>query len=384
MAGKNTLDGNWANNPQQVYNSSGKDVQHHTAQFHPGIDYAIVTGGTKVEPGDGYVYHVFWNDTPTSTGPFNGQEIGSDSPLVIEGGPPAGLEVRYLFIAGGGGGGGQYPVPTTAPGPNYRRSSGGGGAGGLREGTFTLYPGTYKVLVGRGGRYGMLTSSYTSTTQYYGGTGGPSRMVAMDGENEAPNIFYFYTMGGGGGGYGSWIPGGLAYDGGSGGGAGVNPSPSSTGAGNAPSSNPITPPQGNPGGGAPSVYTSGGGGGGGYGGSGGYGGAPGLRATLADFPSDAIGPAVPATLQPHFVAAVTTAGYYAAGGSGGNSPTTNYAGQGGNSSRTPNYNSNVKWAVPGTGSGGGGANGGTPGAFIPSASNAGPGAPGIVVLRYPA
>lgn len=383
MAGKNTLEGNWSNSPSSKFNASGKDENFHTYQYNPGINKAIFTGGTKVQPGNGYVYHVFWNDTPVTTGNWSGPESGSLSPLTIVGGPADGTVVTYLIVGGGGGGGGQYPVPTTAPGPNYRRSSGGGGAGGFRTGTFTLMPGEYRVKVGRGGRAGILTSNYTGGTgpMYYGGNGGPSQIVAMVNGSEAPQTFYFSSSGGGGGGYSSWIPGGLAYDGGSGGGSGVSPLPDIGGTGNVP---PVSPPQGSNGGTAPSSYTAGGAGGGGIGGSGGSTGAPGFGATAPAWSSDLIGPAVPAPLQPHFNAAVTSAGYYAAGGSGGNSPTTNYAGQGGNSSRTPDYNNNVKWAVPGTGSGGGGANGGTPGTTSPSASNAGPGAPGIVVLRYPA
>lgn len=48
------------------------------------------------------------------------------------------IDVEYLIVAGGGGGGGGW-------------QGGGGGAGGMLEGTTSLSPQTYKIVVGSGG-----------------------------------------------------------------------------------------------------------------------------------------------------------------------------------------------------------------------------------------
>jgi hypothetical protein len=77
------------------------------------------SGGTYVEPGDGYGYWEF-----TSSGTLNVTASGS---------------VEYLILAGGGAGGASST------------SSGGGGAGGLLTGTSSLAIGSHAISVGAGG-----------------------------------------------------------------------------------------------------------------------------------------------------------------------------------------------------------------------------------------
>lgn len=387
MAGSNSLENNWSDSPATKYNTSGKDTHYHSILYNPGIERAAISGGVQVTPGDGYIYRVFLNTVSIPTRPSWGGESVSEI-LSLVGGPALGLSVNYLIIGGGGGGGGAYPTPPIAP-PVIRYSSGGGGAGGLRHGTTTLFPGYYRVRVGEGGKGGILTSNYTAGTgpMYFGGQGGNSSITRVDPSfvdvpSAAPEYFSIAGAPGGGGGYGSWIPGsGLAYDGGSGGGAGVNPGAPAYGIGNTP---PVSPPQGSPGG---SASGGAGGGGGGYTGAGGTAGPPGAGATLPAWPVNAFLPAVPAPLQPHVNAAIGTAGRYAAGGCGG-SPTAGvtvgpfYAGQGSYTAHPSGYGSN-RDAIPCTGSGGIGHGGGLPATSVPSIMLAGSGAPGIVIIRYP-
>ena len=170
------------------------------------------TGGTKLTPGNGNVYHIFL----------------SNQDFVVNAEPVA---VEVLFVAGGGGGG-------------YRHG-GGGGAGQAFTAPFTLAPGTYPVEVGNGG--GKGTGS------------GPGPGGGVDGGD---TVFNSYRAGGGGGGgpaVSAQPTGTLGADGrsgtpggsGSGGGSrGSNPESGGTG----------SPPGGNPGG--PGGYNAGGGGGG--------------------------------------------------------------------------------------------------------------------------
>jgi hypothetical protein len=387
MAGSNSLENNWSNSPATKYNASGKDTHYHSILYNPGIERAAISGGVEVIPGDGYIYRVFLNTVSIPTRPTWGEGAVNET-LALVGGPALGLSVNYLIVAGGGGGGGAYPTPPIAP-PVVRYSSGGGGAGGLREGTTTLLPGYYNIRIGEGGKGGILTSNYTPGTgpMYFGGIGGGSHIYRLDPNlagvpGASPDYLYILSTGGGGGGYGSWIPGsGLAYDGGSGGGAGVNPGAPAFGIGNSP---PVSPPQGRPGGASSGSL---GGGGGGYAGAGGIGGPPGTGATLPAWPVDAFLPAVPAPLQPHVYSAIGIFGRYAAGGCGG-SPTGGvaigpfYAGQGSYSVHPSGYSSN-RDAIPCTGSGGLGHGGGLPATSVPPTYLAGSGAPGIVIIRYP-
>lgn len=125
-----------------------------------------VTGGTVIDPGDGYIYHQF---------------TASDSFTVV------GNEFfDYLVVAGGGGAGSGI-------------GGGGGGAGGYLFGFAEISEGTYSVVVGGGG------------------AGGGSPTEGTD--SELAIINEISPTGGGAGGYNtSWNNGVKATDGGSGGG----------------------------------------------------------------------------------------------------------------------------------------------------------------------
>ena len=191
-------------------------------------EYLAATGGTVTTSGD-YKIHTFTGD-----GCFVVSAVGN----------PAGSDsVDYLVVAGGGGSG-------------QSDHGGGGGAGGYREssgaasGCYTVSPlgacvsalpvsaTTYPITVGAGG----------------GGASGYPGTAATSGSNSV-----FSTITSTGGGAGGSIPDGNGQSGGSGGGGYLG---SAGSAGNTP---PVSPPQGNPGGGpspgaSPNYGASGGGG----------------------------------------------------------------------------------------------------------------------------
>lgn len=105
--------------PATRYNASGKNREFYTFENAPGVG-AYATGGTIIDGGDGYIYHIF-----TGNGTFAVNR------------PPAAIDsVDYLIAAGGGGSGG-----------------GGGGAGGLLVGNILVSnaPGFYSVVIGGAG-----------------------------------------------------------------------------------------------------------------------------------------------------------------------------------------------------------------------------------------
>ena len=62
MAGKSSRSGNWApNSPATRYNASGKNREFYTFENAPGLG-AYATGGTIIDGGDGYIYHIFTGD----------------------------------------------------------------------------------------------------------------------------------------------------------------------------------------------------------------------------------------------------------------------------------------------------------------------------------
>ena len=203
-------------------NVSGKHDSYHSVEF--GFTASLkATGGTITEPGNGYRYHFFTNESAT-------EQLVCTSTLTFD----------IIVVGGGGGGGGQ--------------TGGGGGAGGYREFSNISFPvGSYDVTVGAGGPQSPLDGRGVAGTDS-SVTGAPIPMVS--------------TGGGYGGGGGGPQPGG---DGGSGGGGRVKtPSPDNIpgGSGNTP---PTSPSQGNPGG-----MNGGGGGGAGASGNNGPGGAGGI------------------------------------------------------------------------------------------------------------
>jgi hypothetical protein len=272
MAGKSSNSGNWSpGSPGTRYKVSGKNREFYTFENAPGIG-AYGTGGTVIDGGDGYVYHIFIGDgTFTVTSP----------PAIID-------SVEYLIVAGGGAGANPF--------------GGGGGGGGYVFGSVSVSnsPGAYIITVGGGGSYPQPTAALRS--------GSPSTAFGL-------------TATGGGGG-GSLAPG--ASGGSGGGGQGTPTTIGSPGAGDTP---PTIPRQGYDGGQANNpnlTYGSGGGGGaGGYGGPGttpaGAGsGGPGRIAP--EFPSTIVRQAIPAPVLPAWEPLVGPSGY-AAGGQGYPAPT---------------------------------------------------------------
>jgi hypothetical protein len=104
MAGKSSRSDNFAPGPPATrYNASGKNREFYTFENAPGLgNYA--TGGTIIDGGDGYIYHIFTGD---GTFAVNRPSAAIDS-------------VDYLIVAGGGA-----IIPGTAG------ASGGGGGGGF-------------------------------------------------------------------------------------------------------------------------------------------------------------------------------------------------------------------------------------------------------------
>jgi hypothetical protein len=270
MAGKSANLGNWSpGSPTTRYKVSGKNREFYTFENAPGLG-AYATGGTIIDGGDGYIYHIF-----TGNGTFTVNR------------PPAAIDsVDYFIVAGGGG-----HSPSAL--------GGGGGGGGFTFGNTGVSnaPGSYSITVGAGG---PNSPSPTSSTR-----------------NGSPSTAFGFTAFGGGGGGQAGPPALIAAgaNGGSGGGGG-NSAPGSGGVGNIPAS---IPRQGYPGGSsAPTANGSGGGGAGGLGANGASGvagsGGPG-RIAPAEFLSTIIRRAIPAAVLPSWEPLVVPGGY-AAGGVG--------------------------------------------------------------------
>jgi hypothetical protein len=272
MAGKSSNSGNWSpGSPGTRYKVSGKNREFYTFENAPGIG-AYATGGTLIDGGDGYIYHIFTGD---------GTFVVNRPPAIID-------SVEYTIVAGGGAGGNPF--------------GGGGGGGGFLFGQATVSntPGSYPITVGGGGSYPQPTAAL---------------------RNGSPSTAFGLTAAGGGGG-GSSASG---APGGSGGG-----SQGSTGttfpatSGNTPAT---IPRQGYGGGSGPFPNaTIGSGGGGGAGGIGNPGtpasgagnGGPGRIAP--EFPSTIVQPAIPSPVLPAWQPLVGPSGY-AAGGQGFPAPT---------------------------------------------------------------
>ena len=340
--------------------------------------YITASGGTIVTSGS-FKTHIF-----TGPGTFTVCCAASSAPL---------NRVDYVVIAGGGSGG------------NF--GAGGGGAGGFRLSNAVgcvPAPTTSPLVAPNSPTCGSLPVSATSYPIVVGGGGtagtgtntpGAPNTDAVNGQKGSNASFSTITSAGGGGGSGivnCWAPSPLS-GGGSGGaskGSSTNPGDQPgnaypVGAGNTP---PVSPPQGNNGGGGydgKSVSTQGGGGGGA--------GAVGATTCTADtgavggvgsYVSDTfIGPPAPSYGEP---GPVGSSRYFAAGGGGGTdggnarpgSGGAGGTGGGGNGGGRPN-NTGMTSATANTGSGGGGGGTGQP--ATPSVSG-GAGGSGIVMIRY--
>ena len=302
--------------------------------------FITATGGTITTVDTNFKVHTF-------TGPGTFQVTNSAS------GPVAVAD--YVVVAGGGGGG-----PTN--------HAGGGGAGGFREshnpttsGPYTASPlaapnsptsaslpfsiGSYPITVGAGGASTPLPAGAN------GGHGSDSILSTIT------------STGGGGSTNGDQNPN---RDGGSGGGMNSTCGASYQGSGNTP---PVSPPQGNNGGGIPGsangpAYGAGGGGGAGAVGGTGTGSVAG------------VGGAGVAT-------SITGAAVTRGGGGGGSmycgpapSPTSGGGGAGGGGSGGRRGATNAVPGTANTGGGGGGAERSTPN------NDGGNGGSGIVIIRY--
>jgi hypothetical protein len=246
---------NWApNSPATRYNVSGKNREFYTFENAPGIG-AYATGGTIIDGGDGYIYHIFTGD-----GTFTVNR------------PPAAINsVDYLVVAGGGA----MPASNAPP-------RGGGGGGGFRFGNYGVSnaPGVYSIGVGAGGP---------------SAPSGPPGTLRSGSDSYFDGLSGVVSAGGGGGGG----PGNTGTPGGSGGGGPSAPA----GTGNIPAT---IPRQGYPGGGAS---------GGGAGGVGAPGGVTGPGRIDPNFPADIVGKAIPSPVYSTWYPLVSSGGY-AAGGVG--------------------------------------------------------------------
>lgn len=262
--------------------------------------------------------------------------------------------IYYLVIAGGGGGG---------------TNGGGGGAGGLRCNHPTA-PALYRDMF-------LEVSSPQPITVGNGGNGGPYPTNATDGGSSSIGSLVVASGGGAGGTEVRPSPNGVAggFNGGCGGGGGY-PSGQFGESFLSPDSRPIRF-QGFPGGWSHQGHYGGGGGSGEAGnnpiramddnqfGCGGNG------AAFPGFPGPGLAPLIPAPVRTDWINAVTSAGYYAGGGAGGDQnggPThprsLGGGGTGGPSSGTAGINY--------TGSGGGGS--------AQGAQSSAPGGVGIVIV----
>jgi len=292
------------------------------------------TGGTVVEPGNNYVYHVFISP---GTIVANGDDVS---------------DVDWLVVAGGGSGGPYWGA--------------GGGAGGYRTRSPNVGPLKSPTTV-------TLSSTPITVTVGDGGVG--------SGVKGANSVFGPISSEGGGGGQTGGGGAGGGQTGGSGGGGGATNGHTST-AGHAGNQPPVSPPQGNPGG---SGYYLGGypaGGGGGAGGSGGDAGnnsSPGQPGGAGypnpDFAAPYVAPAltdagVPSPEVTAFTSAVGPTGLYAGGGAGASPVGSQTGGSGGGGGP---HIPGVKY----TGGGGGGM-------LPPAGGSSGTGGKGIVIVRYAA
>jgi hypothetical protein len=289
--------------------------------------FVTATGGTITTCGN-YKIHTF-----TGPGTFcvscSGNACGSST-------------VDYLVVAGGGGG--------AAP------DGGAGGAGGYRESSGTA-SGCYSVSP-----LGTFVPALPVSVTGYPITVGAGGNGGNPGSNGSNSIFSTITSSGGGKG-GNYQTSGSA--GGSGGGAGRDGSSPSTG--NTP---PVSPPQGQPGGGSnPPSYGvqdwNGSGGGGGAGAAGGDGVGNGSSGP-AEFGGNG-GNGVSSSITGSSVAR--------AGGGGGASQSNLPAGLGSGGLGGGGNGGNCNTAQSGTANTGGGG-GGAPN------TTAGSGGSGVVIIRY--
>jgi len=305
--------------------------------------FMVATGGTITCCGD-YKTHIF-----TGPGTFCVSAAAPTAPLNL---------VDYVVVAGGGG--------------TFRGLSGGGGAGGFR--IFSTAPGCNSPLNNSGASPNTevtVTASPYSIVVGGGGSPGPAGSAGGATSGATSTFSTVDSAGGGKGGTSGNGPGDLAGTaGGSGGGGDYNAATIPGGAGNTP---PVSPSQGSAGSNgnpAPSYAPGGGGGASAAGGP-----SPVTPGGDGSYIADPfIGPTAPTYGTPGPVGSTR---YFAGGGGGAYTPSTDAGagGAGGGGTRTPR-------GTPDTGGNGdtntgGGGQGGAPGSVA-----GGGGGSGIVMIRY--
>jgi len=321
-----------------IVTDDGNQSQAATAQ------YVTATGGTVTCSGD-FKIHTF-----TSPGTFSvsdaGNACGSNT-------------VDYLVVAGGGGGGSSTATPNGASG---------GGAGGFRVSNGYGSPNPLmSPLSGCVAALPVAAGSFPVTVGA-GGAGGPSQSPGSAGSNSIYAGSTTITSAGGGQGSGNQdAPTSPGFGGNGGSGGGGHQGTCRQGVGNTP---PVTPPQGNPGGGNSSPSGNGGGGAGAAGGN--TGSPPNPTPYCAG--DGGIG------------SFVIEAGFAGTNGTPGPVSSTKYFAGGGAGTNSPGRPTSGSTGVGGTGGGGnqgacGAANtGGGGGGGVPGVG--GTGGSGIVIIRY--
>ena len=318
-----------------------KNVQDSTSNV-TGSPFLVATGGTITTSGNCKI-HTF-----TGPGTFTVCKVSSNC--------AAENVVSYMVVAGGGGG--------------ASRAAGGGGGGGYREVKSPITPYTASPLDGYPSSPNRITVTATAfpITVGAGGAGGGPITGENPGAQGSTSTFSSISSAGGGLGNGSSASShpAASANGGSGGGSG--PAGDNEGSGNQP---PVSPAQGNPGGGnaCVSFNGSGGGGAGGAGGNatpsgGGNGGAvttSSISATPTNYSGGGGGSSFPVF----------------SGGPGGSG--TPVSGVGGSGAGNCGQNGGT-----GTANSGGGGGAGSTGYPSNSCGNGlgGAGGSGIVVIRY--
>ena len=320
----------------------------------PTEQYIDATGGTITTCGS-FRIHTF-----TGPGTFTVCKVGN------AGGSNT---VSYMVVAGGGGGGRGTPVPAAGGG-------GGGGAGGFRESKAASDSYTASPLNATSGPFYNLPVSvqgYPITV----GAGGAGSGSSPTGGSGCNSVFSTITAAGGGGGAFAATNLSAGANGGSGGGAGAG-TPSATGApaaggsGNTP---PVSPPQGQDGGGITYGGWRTGGSGGGAGGAG--------TTNVSTQPEGIGGPGVGTEINPS--SGVGTPGpsaplrYFAGGGGSGSGVSAEARSDSVGGGGQGMGDDGIIWTSGATNTGGGG--GGGTDSPTPS-TGSGNGGSGIVIIRY--
>jgi len=178
----------------KVTDSAGNSLTYATSyNFSVTGVFPVPSGGTIVNPGDGYIYRVFTVGSVSTNFSLSGNS----------------LLAEVLVVGPGGGGGAGYRPGTSGTVTASGRGGGGGGAGGIGYKKYILNTGNFYIVVGSGTTGGQPASS-GSGAGTPGATGSSSSFVEIN-----TGITVYGQAGGGG------APAGQSgNDGGCGGGGG--------------------------------------------------------------------------------------------------------------------------------------------------------------------